>query len=251
MFGFGRRKSHTQLVRTELGEGFGHIRQAAGHAAEGVGATVGPRVQVARNYLAPTATKVAQTAADGWGSTMTAIAPLAVAALAGARQAGTGTGRTGIGNLTGSKKKMMRAMPKNKRKSNTSRRRWTMLTGLLAAGAVAGAVGAVAMRRRHQEHWETYEPLPAPETSRSDGRATAGGGLSSSAGGAGRPSGESAAGATKPKPVTIEKVRDRTAVAGEKISTTAGTADGAKSTAKAGAKPDGLLGTGPAGNSRS
>ncbi|MEV4627688.1 hypothetical protein AB0J90_15515 [Micromonospora sp. NPDC049523] len=250
MFGFGRRKSHGQLIRTELGEGFGHIRQAAGHAAEGVGATVGPRVQVARGYLAPTATKVAQTAADGWGSTMTAIAPLAVAALAGARQAGAGTGRTGTRNLTGSKKKMMmKAMPKKKRKPNTSRRRWTMLTGLLAAGAVAGAVGAVAMRRRHQEHWETYEPLPAPETSRSDGRATAGGGLSSSAGGAGRPTGETAAGATKPKPVTIEKVRDRTAVAGEKISTTAGTAtDGAKS----GAKPDGLLGTGSgAGNSRS
>ncbi|WP_329105985.1 hypothetical protein OG792_34185 [Micromonospora sp. NBC_01699] len=249
MFGFGRRKSHGQLVRTELGEGFGHFMQAAGHAADGVGATVGPRVQVARSHLSPTATRVAATAANGWESTMTVVAPLAVAALAGARQAGMSAAASGTRNITGSKKKMMKAMPKNKRKSNGSRRRWTLLTGLLAAGAVAGAVGAVAIRRRQQEHWEAYEPLPAPETSRGDGRASAGGGLSSTAG---RNGDEAAGTATKPKPVTIEKVRDRTAAAGEKIATTAGTAtDGGKPAGKAAAKPDGLLGAGPAGNSRS
>ena len=152
---------------------------------------------------------------------------------------------------------MMRAMPKNKRKSITSRRRWSMLTGLLAAGAVAGAVGAVAMRRRHQEQWETYDPARPVETARNDGRGLAGGGDSPGpdAGGANRAGGETAPGASKPKPVTIDKVRDRTAAAGEKISSTAGTVtDSVKPAAtKAGAKPDGLLGTGsgPASNSRS
>ena len=90
-----------QLVRAELGESFGHFRQAATHAAGGVGATVGPRVQAARVYLSPTATRVAQTAANGWGSTMTMIAPLAVAALAGAREAGTAAGQTGSRTMHG------------------------------------------------------------------------------------------------------------------------------------------------------
>ncbi|MEJ3742447.1 hypothetical protein WEI85_04015 [Actinomycetes bacterium KLBMP 9797] len=43
VFGKGRRTTHAQLVRTELGESFDHLRQAAAHAATGVGEKVGPR----------------------------------------------------------------------------------------------------------------------------------------------------------------------------------------------------------------
>ncbi|MFI6758099.1 hypothetical protein ACIBF5_03000 [Micromonospora sp. NPDC050417] len=143
-------------------------------------------------------------------------------------------------------KKMMKAMPKNKNKrtSMRARRRWSILTGVLAAGAVAGAVGAVAMRRRRQEPWEAYEPAESTLTAREDGKFVGGSGMSGD--GASRPGGEPAASVSKPKPVTIEKVRDRAAPIGEKISTGTGTGagtDGAKSPAKAGAKPDGLLGT--------
>jgi hypothetical protein len=194
VFGFGRRKSHTQLVRAELGESFGHFMQAATHAAGGVGATVGPRVQVARGYLAPTAAKVRNTATNGWGSTMTAIAPLAVAALAGASQAGTVAGRTGSKSIT-TRSKNMKAL--SKRKKPKGRRRMSMLTGLLAAGAVAGAVGAIAMRRRNQEQWDAYDPARAMDAARNDGRAftgagPSGGGPSGGAGGSpasGGPSG--------------------------------------------------------------
>lgn len=264
VFGFGRRKSHRQLVRVELGEGFGHFRQAATHAADGVGTRVGPRMQAARGFLAPTATRVAETAANGWGSTMTVIAPLAVAALASARQTGTAAGRTGSKSITGSKKmKMMKAMSKNKRKSMKARRRWTMLTGLLAAGAAVGAVGAVAMRRRHHEQWEAYDPARAMDTARNDGQVLTGsgssGGSPSDAGGGGPTQaparGDSMGDAPNPKPVTIDKVRDRPAAAGEKRTSTAGAiTDSVKPAApKSGAKPDGLLGTGSnsARNSRS
>ncbi|RKR89400.1 hypothetical protein BDK92_3745 [Micromonospora pisi] len=241
MFGFGRRKSHSQLVRAELGEGFGHIRQAAGHARAGVEGRVGPQVQAARDYLSPTAARVAQTASHGWGVTMTAVAPLAMAALAGARQTGTAAGHKGSRNVTESKK-MMKTMPKNKRKSMRARRRWSILTGVLAAGAVAGAVGAVAMRRRRQEPWEAYEPASSTMMAREDGKVAGGSGTSGD--GATQPSGEPPASVSKPKPVTIDKVRDRATPIAEKISSGAGTGtDGAKSPAKAGAKPDGLLGT--------
>jgi hypothetical protein len=49
----GRRevRTHRQLMRDELGEGFDHLWQAAGHAANGVGATVGPRWDSARERL--------------------------------------------------------------------------------------------------------------------------------------------------------------------------------------------------------
>lgn len=248
MFGFGRRKSHGQLVRVELGEGVGHFRQAAGHAAEGVGARVGPQVRAAREYLSPTATRVAQTASHGWGVTMTAIAPLAMAAVASARQTGTTAGQKGLKSVTGSKK-MKLVMPKNKRKSTRGRRRWSILTGVLAAGAVAGAVGAVAMRRRHQEPWEAYEPARSTEIAREDGRV--GNRSAGTPTGTGPTGGEPTASASQPKPVTIEKVRDRSATAGGKVSSTTGAmADSAKATAKSGAKQDGLLGSTPAGNGR-
>ncbi|MFK3982467.1 hypothetical protein ACI2K4_19080 [Micromonospora sp. NPDC050397] len=250
MFGFGRRRSHGQLVRVELGESFGHFRQAAGHAAEGVGARVGPRVRAAREHLSPTAARVAQTASHGWEVTRTAVVPLAIAAVANARQTGTTSGQKGFKSVTGSKK-MKLVMPKNKRKSTRGRRRWSILTGVLAAGAVAGAIGAVAMRRRQQEPWEAYEPARSTEIAREDGRA--GNRIADTSTGTGPTAGGPAASASKPKPVTIEKVRDRAATAGEKVaSTTGAVADNAKSTAKAAAKQDGLLGTGStsAGNSR-
>ncbi|MEK8108894.1 hypothetical protein NKG94_36790 [Micromonospora sp. M12] len=51
----------------ELNQGISHLMQAANHAAMGAGATVGPRVQVARSYVAPTAAKVRDRASTGWG----------------------------------------------------------------------------------------------------------------------------------------------------------------------------------------
>jgi hypothetical protein len=146
VFGFGRRKAHRDLVKAELGESFDHLVQAATHAAGGVGAAVGPRVRSARQQVGPTATRVRDTASHGWGSTMAAFAPLAVAATDGARQAGTAAKRA--------KAKGLR--PTRKKESFMARKRWPMVAGVLAAGAVAGTV--IAARRRRAQEWDSYDP---------------------------------------------------------------------------------------------
>jgi hypothetical protein len=146
VFGFGRRRTHRDLVRAELGESFDHFVQAATHAAGGVGATVGPRVRAAREQVGPTANRVRDTASHGWGSTIAAFAPLAAAATDGARQAGTAAKRT--------KAKGLR--PMRKKESLMARKRWPMVAGVLAAGAIAGTV--VAARRRRAQEWDSYDP---------------------------------------------------------------------------------------------
>ncbi|MGW3611000.1 hypothetical protein ACWD6N_14050 [Micromonospora sp. NPDC005163] len=147
VFGIGRRKSEGQLARAELNQSISHLMQAASHAAKGAGATVGPRVQMARGYVEPAAAKVRDSASTGWGTTLTTLAPLAAAARDGAAQAGPLTRKARSSNMriTGKKKQ--------------PRRRGSKMTGLLAAGAIVGLAGAVALRRRReQQEWAEYDP---------------------------------------------------------------------------------------------
>ncbi|MET8083420.1 hypothetical protein [Micromonospora sp. NPDC005197] len=157
VFGFGRRQSQGQLAKAELNQSISHLMQAANHAAKGAGATVGPRVQVARGYVGPAAVKVRDRASTGWGTTLTTLAPLAAAARDGATQAGPLTRKA--------KSKTMRITGKKKQ----PRRRGSMMTGLLAAGAIAGLAGAVALRRRReQQEWAEYDPTRTLEPMRDE-----------------------------------------------------------------------------------
>jgi hypothetical protein len=252
VFGIGRRKTHSQLVKAELGESLGHFVRAATHAASGVGETVGPRVESARDYLGPAATRVRSTASTGWGSTMTAFAPLVAAAASGAGQAGSTTRKA-----SSKKVRMMR-----KKESMRARRRWSILTGLLAAGAVAGAVGAIAVRRRAQPDWDSYDPGRVMESVREDAEAI----VHSSSDDHRRDTPKNSSGPDKAKPAgpdkamaagagakasPTEKVKDQ----GDPIpSPTSTITDSAKQGAvKGAAKADGLLGNNsptPSRNSR-
>ncbi|WBB78629.1 hypothetical protein O7606_20810 [Micromonospora sp. WMMD882] len=146
VFGIGRRKTQGQLAKAELNRSVGHLVQAASYASRGVGQTVGPRVQSARTAVTPTAVLVRDRATRGWGSTVATLTPLAVAARGGAAQAGTVA-----------KKAKAKNMRIGKAKKKT--RRGGMMTGLLAAGAVAGVAGALALRRRRdQQEWSEYAP---------------------------------------------------------------------------------------------
>lgn len=158
MFGIARRKTRSELVKAELSESFDHLMQAATHAASGVGATVGPRVNAAMGYVSPATGKVKDAATSSWASTMAAVAPLALAAAEGARQAGGVARKAKSTNL-----KAMR-----KKESHMSRKRWPMLAGLLAGGTVVGAAGAMVMRRRKQQQWDEYDPGRALESTRDD-----------------------------------------------------------------------------------
>jgi hypothetical protein len=142
---FGRRqvKTHSQLMRDELSEGFGHLWQAAAHAAGGIGSTVGPKWDSAKGHLPRNTETMRDTAAHGWESTVAAFVPLMEAA------------RTGAETAT---KKAQKARKKAmKKESGMSRKRATILVGLLTAGAAAGAVGALIARRRNRAKWEEYE----------------------------------------------------------------------------------------------
>ncbi len=157
MFGGRQVKTHGQLMRDELSEGFGHLWQAAAHAASGVGATVGPKWDSARERL-PRAGRMRDAAAHGLDSTVAAFVPLMDAA------------RTGAADAT---RKAQQARSKaRKRESARTRKRATMLVGLLTAGVAAGAAGAVMAKRRNRNRWEEYESrainaMPGGGTARS------------------------------------------------------------------------------------
>lgn len=146
--------SHAALVRSELGEGMGHLWQAAGHAAGGMGEAAGPAWRVARRRMMMTpaghgrgwraAMMPSLGAARRWGTKVAAMAPLAAVAPTGGAMR---------------RKRANRAITKviMNKESRTGRRRNRMLVGLLAAGAAAGAASAMAARRRNRMAWEEYE----------------------------------------------------------------------------------------------
>jgi len=159
--------SHAALVRSEFGEGMGHLWQAAGHAAGGMGEAAGPAWRMARRRMMMTpagalmmgagsrgmaghrrgwqsAMMPSLGAARRWGTRVAAMAPLsAVAPTGGAK----------------SNQRANRAMTRviMKKESRSGRRRVGMLVGLLAAGVAAGAASAMAARRRNRMAWEEYE----------------------------------------------------------------------------------------------
>jgi hypothetical protein len=131
-------------MRTELGEGIDHLRQAATHAAGGVGATVGPRLGSVMERVSPGADRVRDVASQGWDTTVAAVTPLMDAARSGAAEANRRTARA--------RKRMTR-----KKRSGMSGKRTGILVGLLAVGVAAGAAGALVARQRSRARWEEYE----------------------------------------------------------------------------------------------
>jgi hypothetical protein len=136
--------THSEMMRAELGEGFEHLRNAAEHAAGGVGATVGPRLDSARKRVGPGTDRVRDAASQGWDTTLAALTPLVEAARTGAVEAGRQTTRA--------RKKMSR-----KKTSRMSGKRTGLLVGLLTVGAAAGAAGVIIARRRSRSQWEEYD----------------------------------------------------------------------------------------------
>jgi hypothetical protein len=164
-------------MREELGEGFDHLRQAATHAAAGVGAAVGPRMESARGYVGPGMSMVRDATQQSWDSAVTAVTPLVAAARTGAATAGekaskkanrasrkaTKAGRKAT-KATKAATKAALAVGATKvgakmieRKSSPPKKRGRTLVGLLAVGAAVGAVAALLARRRDRAKWAEYE----------------------------------------------------------------------------------------------
>ncbi|WP_027661534.1 hypothetical protein [Salinispora fenicalii] len=171
MFGNGRRKTQGELAKIELGRSFGHLKRAAGHATNGTGATVGPRVRAARSAVAPTALVMRNRAASGYVSTVAALAPLAIAVreaqaeaadrAAAGRKGGAGRRGGTDKSAAASKKVQAKRVRATRAKKRSDRGR---MTGLLAASAVVGLIGAMALRRRYERReWVEYDPVPSLE----------------------------------------------------------------------------------------
>jgi hypothetical protein len=128
-------KTHSRMMREELGESFEHLRLAAGHAASGTKGAVGHRVGTAGKSVQPTLRKAGVV-------TVATVTPIALVARGSARTAEKAARR--------GKAKLTRKEP--------SVKRWPMLLGgLVAAGAAVGVVGAMLARRRaNRDQWEEY-----------------------------------------------------------------------------------------------
>jgi hypothetical protein len=140
-------------MRVELGESIDHLKQAAAHAAGGLGESVGPRVAAVRVYVKPA--NVKQAASHGWVSTMAAFTPIAAAARDGAMAAQKAQAKQ--------MKKWKKELSMSRSKPKPSRSRWPALVGLLAAGTAVGAAGAAVMRRRRRMQWDEYDATQALE----------------------------------------------------------------------------------------
>lgn len=139
VFGRGKLqpKTHGQQMRDELAESIGHLKLAAAHVAGG-----------AAEKLTPTYDRTRRLTARGWNSTRGGIAPVLHQMRDGAANA-----RRRL-----NPESTLKVSVKSKSKSKRGRTK-PALVGLLAAGAVAGAAGAVITRRRRAaQQWDEYQP---------------------------------------------------------------------------------------------
>jgi hypothetical protein len=155
-----RRKRRSAIMKRELGQSVDHFKRAATLAAQETSATVGPKVNAARDRVQPAATKAKDAASTSWGSAVATLAPLITAASENARRAG--------GKTVKVTKKQAKANRKNaeklqkhankalgrKQKSGRSGK----LFGLALAGAAVGVGAAYLVRKRKAAQWDEYDP---------------------------------------------------------------------------------------------
>jgi hypothetical protein len=154
-------------MQSELGEGLGHLRVAAAHAASGVSEQVGPRLRAARRAMRERRATRARRAAGRLGATSAALVPLLTMA-----RPGRSPVRRAAAKARAKSKATRKALVSRMKESGMSRgrKRATLVAGLLAVGAVATAAGALVARRRHRSHWEEYESHGTAAETRDEAR---------------------------------------------------------------------------------
>jgi len=134
VFGRSKSRTHSEQLMDELSQSYGHLKMAAAHAAGGAAERVTPSYDKARVM-----------AARRWNTTKGTFSPLYDQMREGAANARGTNGR---------------------REPEMKRNKWPVVIGLVAAGAAAGAAGAmIARRRRVAAQWDEYDPMPSLEES--------------------------------------------------------------------------------------
>jgi hypothetical protein len=136
VFGRSKSRTHSEQLVDELSQSYGHLKMAAAHAAGGAAERMTPSYDRARIM-----------AARRWGTTKGTFSPLYDQI------------REGAANARG-------VIVVGRKEPEMKRNKWPMVMGLVAAGAAAGAAGAmIARRRRVAAQWDEYDPMPSLEES--------------------------------------------------------------------------------------
>jgi hypothetical protein len=170
------------MMKQELGQSVDHFKRAATIAAQQTSATVGPRINAAKDRVQPIAEQAAgkakDTASSGWDTALATLTPLVAAATDNvrtatdnvrsvadnARSAGKQTTKTSKKAAKANRKKAQKNADKLQKRANQALgrkqggRKASRLVGIALVGAAVGAVAAYVVRQRKAAQWDEYEP---------------------------------------------------------------------------------------------
>jgi hypothetical protein len=155
-----RRKRRSTMVKQELGQSVDHFKRAANLAAQETGATVGPKINAAKDRVQPAVSQAKDAASSGWDSAVATLTPLITSASDNVRKPGKKAIKVSKRQAKANKKNAMKLQKRaNKALGRKQRgRRTGRLFGLALAGAAVGAGAAYVVRKRKAAQWDEYDP---------------------------------------------------------------------------------------------
>jgi len=160
VFATMRRKRRSAIMKNELGQSVDHLKRAATIAAQETSATVGPKLNAAKDRVQPAATKAKDAASSSWDSAVATITPLVAAAGDNLRQAGKVTRKQAKAN----RKSARRSAAKLEKRANKAlgrkqgRSRGAKLFRIALVGTAVGVGAAYLVRKRKAAQWDEYDP---------------------------------------------------------------------------------------------
>lgn len=164
VFATMRRKRRSAMMKNELGQSVDHLKRAATIAAHETSATVGPKLNAAKDAakerVQPAASKAKDAASSSWDSAVATLTPLVAAAGDNIKQAGKISKKQAKASKTKAKKnakKLERGTNKALSRKQ-GRRRASRLFGYALIGTAVGAGAAYVVRKRKAAQWDEYDP---------------------------------------------------------------------------------------------
>lgn len=141
-------------MRNELGQSVDHFKRAASIAATETSATVGPKINAARERVQPAASAARDAASQSWDSALAAL----TAASETVRHAGKTTKKVGKRQLKAEQKQARKLRKKAEKAVGRRKSRAGRLLGYALLGTAVGVGAAYVARRRREAQWDEYEP---------------------------------------------------------------------------------------------